>query len=234
VAETGEPIQRPYGLQLPQYNVHLDDQYFFGPSLFVAPVVEEGATTKDVYFAPGTWVDWWDGTIKAVKAAAPEKATVAAPLHFLPLYLADNAVIPMLRPTIDTISPTDFPDKVDSYANDAGLLWVRVVPAIGTGAGSGSFDVFDGAKVGFNRTQIGGITLTYTAGTEFKQGVVFEVMGLATMPSNVRDSGGPLTKFNSLAELEAAPLGYFAETLTGSTRVFVKSASANASVIVEP
>ena len=31
-------------------------QFFFGPSVLVAPVLAEGADTVDVTFPPGTWV----------------------------------------------------------------------------------------------------------------------------------------------------------------------------------
>jgi hypothetical protein len=33
----------------------------FGPSLWVAPVLEEGATERRTYLPRGEWFDWWTG-----------------------------------------------------------------------------------------------------------------------------------------------------------------------------
>ncbi|QGF22955.1 TIM-barrel domain-containing protein [Raineyella fluvialis] len=38
-----------------------DDQYFFGPSFLVAPVMEPGATSREVTLPPGRWVLVWTG-----------------------------------------------------------------------------------------------------------------------------------------------------------------------------
>src|SRR5262249_19343559 len=35
------------------------DSYFLGPSLWVAPVIEEGATERRAYLPRGDWIDWW-------------------------------------------------------------------------------------------------------------------------------------------------------------------------------
>ena len=37
------------------------DQFMLGDSLLVAPVVEEGATTRSLYLPPGTWYHVWTG-----------------------------------------------------------------------------------------------------------------------------------------------------------------------------
>jgi len=38
-------------------------QWFFGQDLLVAPVVEPGATTWEVFVPPGEWVDAWTGSV---------------------------------------------------------------------------------------------------------------------------------------------------------------------------
>jgi alpha-glucosidase (family GH31 glycosyl hydrolase) len=38
-----------------------DDEFLFGSDLLVAPVLTEGATTRDVYLPRGEWFDYWTG-----------------------------------------------------------------------------------------------------------------------------------------------------------------------------
>ena len=89
-----------------------------------------GATTRHVIVPPGDWIDWWDGTVYSGGAAGgvdDRRAGAARPR--CRSSCAPAAIVPLLRPTIDTLSPTTLPpDRVDSYANDAGVLYVRVVP----------------------------------------------------------------------------------------------------------
>jgi len=63
-ATTGLPLVRHMMIAFPddQASRSISDQYMLGPSLLVAPVVEEGATTRSVYLPPGTWYDVWTGT----------------------------------------------------------------------------------------------------------------------------------------------------------------------------
>jgi alpha-D-xyloside xylohydrolase len=120
-AAGGRPILRPLGLAYPEMGTHPDDAYLFGDDLLVAPVVTRGARSRDVELPPGAWIDWWDGTSYA------GRATIAAPLDKLPLVIREGALVPLLRPTIDTLAPASDPD-VDSFANDPGPLWIRGVP----------------------------------------------------------------------------------------------------------
>jgi alpha-glucosidase len=39
----------------------MDDEYLFGSDLLLAPVLREGAATRDFYVPKGTWVDVWTG-----------------------------------------------------------------------------------------------------------------------------------------------------------------------------
>ena len=59
----GEPLMRPLLLDFPDDPVawRLDDQYCLGRDLLVAPVVEEGATSRRLYLPRGRWYDFWTG-----------------------------------------------------------------------------------------------------------------------------------------------------------------------------
>lgn len=164
IATTGRPIQRALGLAYPELGVHPNDEYLFGDDMLVAPVVAAGKRDREVTFPKGQWLDWWTG--KPYSGVA----TVAAPLETLPLFLREGGTVPMLRPTIDAMAKTTLPDRVDSYGNAAGALWIRVAPS----AEQTTFTVFDGTKIEHHRTGAK-ITLVVTPGGEFNSGAVFEL-----------------------------------------------------------
>jgi len=194
LAEDGRPIQRALGLAHPELGVHPDDIYLLGDALLVAPVVERGATSKVVSFPEGRWVHWFTGEV----VEGPTEQTIDAPLGRLPLFLGEAGIVPMLRPTIDTLAPTTDPDRVDSYDDDAGLLWVRMVAE-----GSGDFVLFDGGALA-QRTEGGASTITASSGGELDQGAVIELLA-AKAPAEV-SLGSELA---SAEEVAGAAQGWF-------------------------
>ncbi len=156
-------------------------------------MVEDGKRERSVTFPPGHWLDWWTGKVYE------GTATVPAPLDTLPLFLREGGTVPMLRPTIDAMAPTTKPDEVDSYATTPGVLWARVAPS----ATAASFTLFDGSKLEHQR-QGSKLSLKSNDGAEFKNGVVFELVG-TTKPSNVTDGGTTLAE---VVDLEKADKGW--------------------------
>ncbi len=200
IPRTGRPIQRPFGLQYPDLGEHPWEVYFFGDDLLVAPVLERDAREKAVVFPPGRWVDWWDGTVWE----GPREATVPAPLSRLPLYLREGGLVPMLRPTIDSLAPTTEPDRVDSYATTPGILYVRVCP----GDEPTEFHVFDGTDLDQVRE---GPTLRigFDAGAAFRDGAVFEVYDVAGPPDEVTMDGVPVPAAGSPEDLAGPDAGWW-------------------------
>ncbi len=176
MALTGRPIVRPYGLQFPSLGVHPEDAYALGDELFVAPVETKGATSKTLIKPPGRWFSWWDGAELMGEPGAPLQ--VPASLSALPLFIREGALVPMLRPGVDTLSPSSDPG-VDSFAADAGALWVRVQP----GSEASQFVLFDGTLVGQSGTQF-----TATAGSRFTTSVIWELRGVSR-PGSVEHDG---------------------------------------------
>ncbi len=62
-AQTGTPILRHLMLEFPDDPEarKVNDQFLIGDALLVAPVVEQGATSRSVYLPKGTWFDVWTG-----------------------------------------------------------------------------------------------------------------------------------------------------------------------------
>ena len=84
--ETGMPITRPLYLQYPQdpRAAEQDQEWLLGPDVLVAPVVEEGARARSVYFPAGCWRDPETG----LEETGPASATVPAQLNQLPFFFA--------------------------------------------------------------------------------------------------------------------------------------------------
>lgn len=199
LAVRGRPIARPLGYAYPEMGIHPNDVYILGDALLVAPVIERGATSREVPFPPGRWVDWWTGEAHD----GGTTATVDAPLDRIPVFLREGGIVPMLRPTIDAMAPTDVPDQVDSYATTPGVLFARIAP----GAAS-AFLVFDGAQIQAERAD-GELHFSSTDGTEFKYGTWFEALAVGGPPAEVSGDGAVLPEVASTGELEIASAGWY-------------------------
>lgn len=220
----GRAIQRPLGLAHPELGVHPSDEYLFGDDLLVAPVVNRGQVEREVHFPAGKWLDWWSGDV----VEGGETRTVEAPLEKLPLYLAQGGIIPLLRPTIDTLAPTTQTERVDSMATDAGVLFARVF----AGADRREFTLYDGAVLAAQEST-SGVTLEYIDGEEFNQGAVFEVMHFGpTAPGSVMEGETALTGVATLDELYAAESGWYLEEGRGGV-LWIKVPAGERIVVVE-
>jgi alpha-glucosidase (family GH31 glycosyl hydrolase) len=178
-ADTGMPIMRHPWLVHPtepqSYGVDLE--YYFGPSLYVAPVVRRAATTRDLWLPPGKWIDWF-----TLDPLATGKISRPAPLTSLPLFLKSGGIVPMLDPTIMTLAPATDPlvittDKV------ADVLDARV--ALDPGATTASFTMADGSTL--EATLVGG-DIAFPMGSSPSQDISTCMMCgyVAMLPSGVK------------------------------------------------
>jgi alpha-glucosidase len=90
---TGVPLFRPLLLNFPddENTVDLDDEYMIGTDLLAAPIVTQGATSRRVYFPPGTWYDLWTGA----RQNGGTMRQIEAPLEATPVYVRGGGVLPM-------------------------------------------------------------------------------------------------------------------------------------------
>lgn len=218
VREDGRPIQRPLGLVDPGLGAHPWDQYMLGDFLLVAPVVNRGERQRSVLFPEGEWIEWWTGR----KYTGPGSYQVPAPLEDAPFFLRRGGIVPLLRPTIDTLLPTDEPTVVDSLATTPGLLYVRVFPG-----GQTVFEVFDGTRLtqALDSRQNTPVTvnLRYQPGSDFRYGALLECLGLQGLTvESVRIGGRLFPEEASVAALETAQEGWHQE----GERTFVRLSAA--------
>ena len=77
----------------------VQDSYFFGPSLYAAPVVRRGITSRTVWLPPGRYLEWTEGSVHA----GPGTVTVPAPLARLPMFLVADRLVPMLDAGVQSL-----------------------------------------------------------------------------------------------------------------------------------
>lgn len=89
--ETGIPMIRSLGLAYPEekHLAAVDNQYFFGRDLLVAPVTNDD-TSRSIIFPPGKWISLWDG-----ESRESGSAKIKVPLDVIPIYLKVGAIIPV-------------------------------------------------------------------------------------------------------------------------------------------
>jgi len=89
----GTPMMRPLVFEFPgdRRLDGVDDEYLFGDFLLVAPVTQEGATSRRIVLPAGVWFDYWTGR----RLPAVEAINYAAPADVLPLIAKGGAILPM-------------------------------------------------------------------------------------------------------------------------------------------
>ncbi|MFZ0301228.1 MAG: TIM-barrel domain-containing protein [Terracidiphilus sp.] len=91
---TGAPFMRALALDFPgdPKVAEIGDEYMFGSAFLVAPVTDQGETTKQVYLPAGTdWYNYWTG--ERIKGGQTIEA--AAPIDTIPLFVKAGSIIPI-------------------------------------------------------------------------------------------------------------------------------------------
>jgi alpha-glucosidase len=103
-SKTGQPMLRSliyeYPNVLPSYESRFaDTQLFVGPDLMVCPVLKENQTRRSLYLPPGTWYSFYDKK----EYVGNQIIVVDAPLDTVPLFVRENAIIPMRATSRNTV-----------------------------------------------------------------------------------------------------------------------------------
>jgi len=136
--ETGAPFMRALPLDFPDDPKVADmrDEYMFGPAFLVAPVTEQGATSREVYLPAGAdWYNYWTSE----KVHGGQAINVSAPIDTLPLFVRAGSIVPFGSMVESTHQPQSivkvrvYPGADASFTlfNDDGMTY-----AYETGAGS--------------------------------------------------------------------------------------------------
>ena len=102
--QTGAPFMRALFMDFPgDPNVaDIRDEYMFGPAFLVAPVTEQGATSRRVYLPAGSdWYNYWTNE----RVQGGQTITAAAPIETIPLFVRAGSIVPLGATILSTQQP---------------------------------------------------------------------------------------------------------------------------------
>ena len=90
-ARTGVPIIRPLHLVDPAdpRGWTITDAYGYGPALWVAPVLDDGAREREVELPRGEWIEAWS----LDRVSGGREVVAPAPMHQIPLWVRAGSVV---------------------------------------------------------------------------------------------------------------------------------------------
>ena len=91
---TGAPFVRALFMDFPgdPAVATIGDQYMFGPAFLVAPVTDQGVTSRKVYLPAGTdWYDYWTDR----RYTGGQTIDAAAPIDRIPLFVRAGSIVPV-------------------------------------------------------------------------------------------------------------------------------------------
>ena len=112
--QTGAPFMRALFMDFPNDPAvaNLGDEYMLGPALLVAPVTQQGVSSRSVYLPAGSeWYDFWTNE----KYAGGQTLAAAAPIERIPIFVRAGSILPLGA-------------QVPSTATHQALSEVRVYP----------------------------------------------------------------------------------------------------------
>ena len=95
-SKCGAPIIRPllFNYQNDKNTYEINDEFFCGENILVAPVVEQGVKVRMVYLPEGeTWIDYW--TKEEYKGG--QNIIKEAPLDICPIFIKAGTIIPIAQ-----------------------------------------------------------------------------------------------------------------------------------------
>lgn len=150
----GYTPMRLLAFDFPDDSIAMDckDEFMYGPSLLVCPVLQAGCTSRKVYLPVGhKWIDFWTGNVYdgGCSIDAP------APIQYIPLYVRSGSIIPCYQ-------------SVEKHVNPKAIIDINVYPGE-----DASFCLYedDGTTMNYQRGEYNRIPLVWNeAGRELTIG----------------------------------------------------------------
>ncbi len=112
--QTGAPFMRALFMDFPNDPkcANRRYEYMFGPDLLVAPVYQQGMTTRKVYLPAGVdWYNYWTHE----RYHGGQTITVQAPIQTIPLFVKAGSILPIGEPILSTATPQKLA-KIEIFA----------------------------------------------------------------------------------------------------------------------
>ena len=91
---------------------NIQDQFLFGPSLLVSPVVDQGARVRDLWLpVADSWVDFWTGQ----RHQGGETVKADAPLSQIPIHVKEGSIV-VLGPAVQSAADSADPLEIRIYS----------------------------------------------------------------------------------------------------------------------
>jgi alpha-D-xyloside xylohydrolase len=138
-SQNGLPIIRHPMLEFPEdpQTYDAEQEYMLGEHILVAPVIQEGATTRSLYLPQGDWANFWNGEM----VRGGHQVTVPAPLDQIPILVQSGSILPFINSDTASLVDSSGSDQEASRVHD--LIW-RVFPA--SHASTSTFRLWDGTS----------------------------------------------------------------------------------------
>ncbi|MEQ4480769.1 TIM-barrel domain-containing protein [Cohnella silvisoli] len=218
-SDTGIPLMRAMVVEYPgdTSTFGLTEQYMFGDNLLVAPVVNQGETSKSVYLPAGEWTDFWWGAMR------PGSQTISyyASVDDMPVFAKAGAILPMNLNSTYTVGGT-IGNDLTNYTN----LTFRVFPQ-----GTTSYSWYDGTTTrtitSTEEYNLDKVTVSVPALT-----VTSTLQVLTKKPSSVTKDGSGLTEYSSVSSLSSASQGWYYDSAAKLAYVKISSGVSARSVVL--
>ena len=89
----------------------IKDQFFFGSSILVCPIIKYEARSKELYLPNGNWYEYWSGE----KLKGGRKIVAEAPLNRIPLFIKEGSILPFGPKIQYSTQETNKPLKIKIY-----------------------------------------------------------------------------------------------------------------------
>ncbi|HWI21505.1 MAG TPA: TIM-barrel domain-containing protein [Baekduia sp.] len=132
-ARGGPPVIRPLPLIDPDDDRGwtLTDAFGYGPSLWVAPVLEDGAREREVLLPHGDWIETWSGA----RVTGGAEVVAPAPLHSIPVWVRDGSIV--ITYPVEHVSD-GLGDTPDDQRPLEATLWGRPTKAVSASTADGA------------------------------------------------------------------------------------------------
>jgi len=121
-SKSGIPLMRSMYIEFHEdplcFNIW--DQYMFGDSMLIAPIVEEGTSFRKVYLPEGNWKDFFKGHTYKGKSFIDVKAEPGE----IPVFIRQNSIIP-LNLSEEFCLGSYVGNNVDVYANLSFMIHIH-------------------------------------------------------------------------------------------------------------